>query len=219
MVPAAAIILTVLIAAGFVLLHIQPQLIQTQNVSNFIWILILPAIISIAIVNVTEGYWTETILPKFINPRSENMLVKVFDLWIAYTFFSLLISFCIFVYLELNTHLDSPLTEKQSFITSILILIFIFITRIRVAGGHKDPFRPINIFLNTIIILMVINLILKAESLPNDVYYLYSFYFENLEKFLNFFYIVAKYVYIGCISLALFGEILIKYLYNPIKKT
>ena len=60
---------------------------------------------------------------------------------------------------------------------------------------------------------------MKAESLPNDVYYLYSFYFENLEKFLNFFYIVAKYVYIGCISLALFGEILIKYLYNPIKKT
>jgi hypothetical protein len=218
MIPVAATILTVLIAAGYVLLHNQPQLISMQNVSAIILILISPAIISAFIYFLIKGYWQDVILPRFTNPRSENILVKVFDLWFVYTFFSLFMSICIFVYLKLNTRLGSSLTEQQSFITSVLILILIFMTGILVANGDKDPFWPFKIFFNTIVVLIVINLIMRADSLPTDMFSLWSSYFDNFADFLNFSKYIVKYVYIGCIGLAIFGDLLIKYLHEYYKK-
>lgn len=179
--------------------------------SDIAFLLIIPTILSFILYISVTGYWNDVIKERFVKGNAKGIR-EILDLIICYSFFAIIMQLCIYIILKFEKGLGSNFTDGQAQIASLIVLVLLFISRISSALEKDDSLKPINLFIETAVIIIFINFIISADKVLLDLSKIIEDYFYFFDDFLNFWSTATPNILIGIIGLILIGEIMIKFI-------
>jgi hypothetical protein len=179
--------------------------------SDIAFLLIIPTILSFILYISATGYWNDVIKERFVKGNAKG-INEILDLIICYSVFAIIMQLCIYIILKFEKGLGSNFTDGQAQIASLIVLMLLFISRISSALEKDDPLKPINLFIETAVIIIFINFIISADKILLDLSKITENYFYFFNDFLNFWSTATLNISIGIMGLILIGEIMIKFI-------
>lgn len=180
------------------------------------FIFVIPVILSVTIYIFLINYWNELTTKRFLRRNTEGMIERL-DLFISYYLLAIMMEVCIFIILKLDKEFNILLNDRQAQVAVLIVLTIIFISRISSTLEREDPLKPVSIFMETSVIIILINIITNSNIILLNLSFFYKSYYNFVSDFLNFSLYASSYTLIGVFGLILIGEPFIKFIIKYFK--